>query len=53
MLLLIFLVKLTTSNGNTELNLAENLKPKASPFPGIISQCFEDHLDIYIAELDR
>ncbi|CAF4718427.1 unnamed protein product, partial [Rotaria socialis] len=30
-----------------------NLRPKASPFQGIISQCFEDHLDIYIAELDR
>ena len=26
---------------------------KVSPFQGIISQCFEDHLDIYIAELDR
>ncbi|CAF2363222.1 unnamed protein product [Rotaria sp. Silwood2] len=46
-------VKVTNTNGNDDLNLTTNLKPKSSPFQGIISQCFEDHLDIYIAELDR
>ncbi|CAF0901919.1 unnamed protein product [Rotaria sordida] len=46
-------VKVINTNGNDDLNLTTNLKPKSSPFPGIISQCFEDHLDIYIAELDR
>ncbi len=47
------LVKVTTSIEPNDLNLTTNLTPKSSPFQGIISQCFEDHLDIYIAELDR
>ncbi|CAF5022557.1 unnamed protein product, partial [Rotaria socialis] len=45
--------KIASTNGTDDLNLPTNLRPKASPFQGIISQCFEDHLDIYIAELDR
>ncbi len=47
------LVKVATTNENDEMNAAANLKSKTSLFQGIISQCFEDHLDIYIAELDR
>ncbi|UJR25480.1 hypothetical protein I4U23_006826 [Adineta vaga] len=46
-------VKITHSNETDDLNLSTNSKLKSSPFQGIISQCFEDHLDIYIAELDR
>jgi hypothetical protein len=46
-------VKLPISKENDDINLSTNLKPKSSLFQGIISQCFEDHLDIYIAELDR
>ena len=49
----IFIAKITTSNENDDGNLTTNIKPKLSPFSGIISQCFEDHLDIYIAEIDR
>ncbi|CAF5216490.1 unnamed protein product, partial [Rotaria magnacalcarata] len=45
--------KIASTNGTEDLNLTTNLRPKSSPFQGIISQCFEDHLDIYIAELDR
>lgn len=28
-------------------------KPQVSPFSGIISQCFEHHLNIYIDSQDR
>ncbi len=48
-----FIVKVKNANENDDINLTANLKPKTSPFQGIISQCFEDHLDIYISEIDR
>ncbi len=53
MKLFIFIVKVKNANDNDDINLTANLKPKTSPFQGIISQCFEDHLDIYISEIDR
>lgn len=46
-------VRAPNTNETDETNLSGNAKSKTSPFQGIISQCFEDHLDIYIAELDR
>ena len=30
-----------------------DLKPSGSPFTGIISKCFEQHLNIYIESQDR
>lgn len=49
----LFVAKVTASNENDNASGANLGKPKVSPFQGIISQCFEDHLDIYIGELDR
>ncbi|XP_046386113.1 vacuolar protein sorting-associated protein 53 homolog [Ischnura elegans] len=36
-----------------DLNALPRIKPKASPFQGIISKCFEPYLYIYIESVDR
>ena len=35
------------------ITLQEHVKPAGSPFTGIISKCFEQHLNIYIDSQDK